>query len=69
LAGGGIQGGQAYGKTSADGTAVEAGQVGIADVLATLSSALGVDPDTQNETSDGRPIRIAEGNPIQEVLA
>ena len=46
LAGGGIKGGQAYGKTSADGTTVEENQVDVPDVLATLCRALGVDPAT-----------------------
>src|SRR5690606_27135299 len=63
LAGGGIQGGQADGRTSADGTKVEENPVAIGDVLATLSAALGVPPDTENYAGD-RPIKIAEGTPI-----
>jgi uncharacterized protein (DUF1501 family) len=69
FAGGGIRGGQAYGKTSADGTTVEEKQVGIGDVLATLSTALGVPPDHENVTASNRPIKIAEGTPIHDVLA
>jgi hypothetical protein len=69
FAGGGIAGGQAYGKTSADGTAVEDNQVAIGDVLATLCTALGVPPDTENFTPEERPIKIAEGTPIQQILA
>jgi hypothetical protein len=69
MAGGGIQGGQAYGKTSDNGTEVEDGKVDVGDVLCTLCHALGVDPDTENMTDLGRPIRIAEGNPITDVLA
>jgi hypothetical protein len=67
FAGGGINGGQAYGRTSADGMTVEDGQATIGDVLATLSTALGVPPDTENMTSD-RPIKIAEGTPIEDIL-
>ena len=44
LAGGGIAGGQAFGRTSADGMSIEEDPVGVTDVLATLCSALGVDP-------------------------
>ncbi|MEX2561591.1 MAG: DUF1501 domain-containing protein, partial [Pirellulales bacterium] len=44
LAGGGVHGGQAYGRTSADGTTVEDGKVDVGDVLATLCAALGLDP-------------------------
>jgi hypothetical protein len=68
FAGGGINGGQAYGRTSADGMTVEEGQATIGDVLATLCTALGVPPDTENITAD-RPIKIAEGAPIEAILA
>jgi len=40
LAGGGIEGGQAYGKTSNDGETVEEGKVDVGDLLATLSRAV-----------------------------
>jgi hypothetical protein len=67
--GGGIAGGQAYGRTSAEGTTVEENPVAIGDVLATLSTALGVPPDEENFTPESRPIKIAEGTPIEEILA
>ena len=69
LAGGGIKGGQTFGRTSADGSAVEEGKVDVPDLLATLCVALGVDPGTQNISEVGRPIRIAEGKPIEDILA
>jgi len=69
LAGGGIQGGQAYGKTTDDGMEVDEGQVGVGDVLATLCKALGVSPEDENISEQGRPIRIAEGEAIADVLA
>ena len=53
LAGGGIKGGQAYGRTSADGMKVEENPC-IGDVLATLCSALGVPPETENHARTGR---------------
>jgi hypothetical protein len=67
--GGGIQGGQAYGKTSEDGMEVVDGKVNEADVLATLCSALGTDPEKENISEQGRPIKIAEGTPIAGILA
>jgi hypothetical protein len=67
--GGGIKGGQAYGKTSDSGSEVTEGKVDVPDILATLSAALGVDPEEQNISEQGRPIRIAEGKPIREILA
>lgn len=69
FAGGGIAGGQAYGRTSTDGTQVEENKVTIGDVLATLCAALGVPPDEENYTPSDRPIKLAEGTPIREVLA
>jgi uncharacterized protein (DUF1501 family) len=69
LAGGGVKGGQAYGRTSADGATVEEGKIDVGDLLATLCAALGVDPRRQNVSDVGRPFRIAEGVPIEAVLA
>jgi hypothetical protein len=68
LAGGGIRGGLAHGRTSDDGMTVEDGKVDVGDVLATLCKAIGVDPETQNISEVGRPIRIAEGTAISSVL-
>lgn len=69
LGGGGIAGGQAYGTTSRDGMTVEDGKCSIGDVLATLATALGVSPEHENLTSMGRPIKVADGNPIRDLLA
>ena len=69
MAGGGSRGGQAYGRTSDDGMKVEEKPVAIGDVLATLCEALGVPPDTENMAMGERPIQIAEGRPIAELLA
>ncbi len=71
LAGGGIKGGQVIGKTSADGSKVEERPVAVADLLATVCLALGLDPLKQNMSNVGRPIRLADpsAKPIQEVLA
>jgi hypothetical protein len=68
LAGGGIKGGQAYGKTSDDGMTVTEGQTDVGDLLATLAHALGIDPRKQNLSDIGRPFRIAEGKPIEQIL-
>ncbi len=71
LAGGGIKGGQAVGKTSKDGTKVEERQTSVPDLLATVCQALGIDHEKQNMSNVNRPIRIVDraGNPIKEVLA
>lgn len=69
LAGGGIAGGQVYGKTSEDGMHVEEDKTSVGEVLATLCTALGVPPDTQNMSNAGRPIPIVEDSPIRRLLA
>ena len=71
LAGGGIKGGQAIGKTSKDGTTVEERPTTTLDLLATLCMALGIDHEKQNLSNVGRPIRIVDKpcNPIKEVVA
>ena len=69
LAGGGIRGGQAYGATTADGTEVAESPVQIADVLATLCRAAGVDPAAENLTGQGRPVKISDGKPIDGLLS
>ncbi len=69
LAGGGIAGGQAFGKTSEDGNEVVDGQVGVGDVLATLCQALGVESDTMQMSNIGRPLPVTDGIPIEAILS
>jgi hypothetical protein len=69
MGGGGIAGGQVYGRTSEDGMHVEENKCGVGNVLATLCSALGVDPSSQHETDTGRPVAIVDAEPIDDLLA
>jgi hypothetical protein len=71
LAGGGLKGGQAIGRTGSDGMQVEERPVSVPDLVATICRALGIDPMTQNVSNLGRPIRIADpsARPIVEALA
>jgi uncharacterized protein (DUF1501 family) len=71
LGGGGIKGGQAIGKTGADGGTVEDRPVGVPDLLATVCTALGIDPARQHLSNIGRPIRVVDkaGKPVGEALA
>jgi hypothetical protein len=71
LGGGGIKGGQAVGKTGADGMAVEERKVEVPDLLGTVCLALGLDPRKQNNSNVGRPIRLVEptAKPLKEVVA
>jgi Protein of unknown function (DUF1501) len=70
LAGGGINGGQAIGRTSKDGMAVEERPATVQDLLGTLCLALGIDYMKTNPSNVGRPIRIVDqnANPVREVL-
>lgn len=68
MAGGGVKGGQAFGSTDEGGVEVSDGKVDVPDLMSTLCHALGVDPESQNMSELGRPIRIAEGKPIKEIL-
>lgn len=69
LAGGGIAGGQAFGKTDAAGREVAEGKVEVQDLQATICQAVGVDPATEHYSPQARPIKISEGTPIAQVLA
>ena len=61
LAGAGVKGGQAVGSTTKDGAAVAERPVGVSDFLATVFTAVGVDPAKENQTWDGRPIPLVKG--------
>ncbi len=71
LGGGGIKGGQTIGRTSRDGSTVEDRPVNAPDFLATICKAIGIDPEKQNMSNVGRPIRIADkgAKPIKEVVS
>jgi uncharacterized protein (DUF1501 family) len=71
LAGGGIKGGQAIGKTSKDGTVVEDRVTSTVDLLATACAALGIDHTKQNMSNVGRPISIVDkgAQVVKEVVA
>ncbi len=60
LAGGGIRGGQAIGRTTEDGMRVADRPVTGPDLIATICQAVGIDPRIQNLSNVGRPIRIAD---------
>jgi hypothetical protein len=70
LAGGGVRGGQVVGRTSADGMEVADRPVAVADFLATVCAALGIDASKQNDSNLGRPIRLvdAAAKPLLDVV-
>jgi len=62
VAGGGVRGGQALGRTSQDGTSIEERPIPVTDLMATVCVLLGLDPRHQNMSNVGRPIRLADPN-------
>ncbi len=69
LAGSEIKGGQAVGSTGKDGAAVVERPIGVAEFLATVFTAVGVDPAKENKTWEGRPIPlVAKGTKVIEEL-
>ncbi|QDU79204.1 hypothetical protein Pla110_09090 [Polystyrenella longa] len=69
FAGGGINGGQVYGATNESGMEVTNQKVEVGDVLTTLCDAVDIPSYTQNMSNLGRPINIAEGTAIVDVLS
>ena len=69
LGGGGIKGGSIIGKTSPDGKEVVDRPVTVPELLATIATACGVDPHKENISDERRPIKIADGKAIDELIA
>lgn len=71
LAGGGVAGGQVIGSSDSVGEGPQDRPVTPSDLAATIYSLLGIDPQLELHTSDGRPVRVApyEAEVIQELVA
>jgi hypothetical protein len=69
LFGAGIPGGLVLGRTDANGDIPVERPVTPNDLASVLFHKLGIDPDTQYETLDGRPLRVVDVyNPPRELL-
>jgi uncharacterized protein (DUF1501 family) len=68
VAGGGIKGGQALGKTDKDGRDVTDRRVQVNDLLVTICHALGINPRKENQSGVGRPIKIVDGGELVKEL-
>jgi hypothetical protein len=64
FAGGGIRGGQVYGKSDRSAAYPTDNPVSPPDFLATLYHALGVDPEGEVRDRENRPHRVCDGKPI-----
>jgi hypothetical protein len=69
MGGGGLKGGQTVGDTDKDGVDVVDRPVGVMDVVATMTKAMGIDLATQYTTPRGRPMKVVDGGaPINELI-
>ncbi len=69
LSGGGIRGGQVHGATDDDGSKVAGPATSVPDLLATMSSLMGLDPAHSEMTPVGRPISVTDGGaPVRALL-
>jgi uncharacterized protein (DUF1501 family) len=68
LAGGGICGGQAYGRSDRQGAFPADKPVRPADVVATVYQALGIQPHTRLRDAQGKEHTLCDGNPLPGLL-
>jgi hypothetical protein len=68
LAGGSVRAGRVVGVTDPEGSKRVVRPVSVGDLHATVLTALGIDPHKGNISPIGRPIRLADGEPIRELV-
>jgi hypothetical protein len=68
MAGGGIRGGQVYGKSDRQAAVPVANAVSPGDVVATMYHCLGIDPGGELIDQQGRPLRVCQGEAIEAVV-
>jgi hypothetical protein len=69
LAGGGIKGGQVYGKSDRLAAHPSENPVSPSDLTATIYEALGIPAETTIPDREGRPVALTEGQPVQALFA
>jgi len=70
MAGAGVRGGQVIGATSGDGMSIKDRPVTIPDLFHSICHALRVNPEFENMSPIGRPLKIVEGGEvIRELFA
>ncbi len=71
LGGGGIRGGQVYGKTSDDGMEIVENRLTVPGLMATICRSLGLDPESTNLSPVGRPVPLADHGAVavEQVLS
>ena len=70
LAGGGVKGGQVIGASDRTGESPADRPVTPTDLARTIYTLLGVDPDRELHTADGRPVQVNQGGSVvRELIA
>jgi uncharacterized protein (DUF1501 family) len=64
MAGGGIKGGQVYGASTANGSAVDHSPVTVQDMFRTICSSVKIDADFENISPLGRPLKVVDGGEV-----
>ena len=64
LSGGGVRGGLVLGETNARGEKPVGETTGPADLAATICHCLGINPDDEFHTPEGRPVKITNGGKV-----
>ena len=66
LAGAGVRGGQVIGATTKGGDEVADDPTKVTDLFRTFCHALKIDPDNENDSGSGRPIRLVDDGEVLE---
>ena len=68
MAGGGVRGGQVIGSSSRDGSSVEDNPVTVHDLFQTVCKSMHVDPNHENISPLGRPMKVVDGGKVIDGL-
>ena len=69
LAGAGVRGGQVIGETDAGGAAITDHPVSVEDLFQSIYTGLKIDPDTENISPIGRPVKLVDGGePVAQLF-
>jgi hypothetical protein len=70
LAGAGVRGGVVHGETDVTGAKVVKDAVSVPNLLATIATILGLDPDDMVTSPAGRPIALTDhGAPVKAIMS
>jgi uncharacterized protein (DUF1501 family) len=69
MAGGGVKGGAVYGRSDRYGAVPDRDPVTTGDLAATVYHLLGIDPATEVHDNLDRPLPIANGRPVFDIMA